>query len=578
MSSLENLEHLFLLTGILLCVSVLATLLSARSGIPILLIFLFVGMLAGESGPGGIEFESYTLAYSIGNLALAIILLDGGMRTRMDTFRVGLKPALSMATLGVVVTSGVTGVIAVYILDLSWLHGLLLGAIVGSTDAAAVFSLLSGKGMHLNQRVGASLEIESGTNDPMAIFLTLTLIGLITGDMNGIGETLLFLLSQFGIGSVAGILGGMLLVQMIKRFELAPGLYPILVMGFGLTLFAFTALLEGSGFLAVYLAGLVLGNSRLRDMESILPVLDGLAWLSQIGLFLVLGLLISPADMWAMAFPAILISLALIFIARPFAVLVSLVPFFRFNRREIGFISWVGLRGAVPIVLAIFPLMAGLPEGMMLFNVAFFVVLVSLLVQGSTIPQMARLLKVEVPPELAPRRRSMLGIFQEDDFEMFLYTVSSEAIDGVVVRNLTFPPHCRVAAVFRGENLLPASGSTRLAMDDVLCVIGRSNHLKVLNNMFGGDLDAARSKARAFFGDFILDEDARMGDIALMYGVDVDSSEEDLSLGAFMLMHTNGHPVVGDNFVRYEMIWTVADVDGDKVLKVGLREDETDKV
>ena len=573
-----NLEHLFLLTGILLCLSVLATLLSARSGIPILLIFMLIGMLAGESGPGGIEFESYTLAYSIGNLALAIILLDGGMRTRMETFRVGLKPALSMATLGVVVTSGITGLIAVYILDLSWLHGMLLGSIVGSTDAAAVFSLLSGKGMHLNQRVGASLEIESGTNDPMAIFLTITLIGLITGDMDGPMDTILFLITQFGIGAVAGLVGGAILVQMIKRIELAAGLYPILVTGFGLALFALTALVEGSGFLAVYLAGLVLGNARLRDMESILPVLDGLAWLSQIGLFLVLGLLVSPADMWAMALPASLISLALIFVARPLAVLVSLVPFFRFNRREIGFISWVGLRGAVPVVLAIFPLMAGIPEGMLLFNVAFFVVLISLLVQGSTLPQMARLLKVEVPPELSPRRRSMLGIFQEDDFEMFLYTVSSEAIDGVVVRQLPFPPHCRVAAVFRGENLLPASGSTRLAMGDVLCVIGRSNHLKTLNNMFGGDLDASRSKARAFFGDFILDADARMGDISLMYGVDVDDSEAELALGDFMLKHSNGNPVVGDSFVRYDMIWTVADVEGDQVLKVGLREHELEKL
>ncbi|WP_298716289.1 potassium/proton antiporter [uncultured Oceanisphaera sp.] len=575
---MDNIEHLFLLTGVLLCLSVLATLLSARSGIPILLIFLLIGMLAGESGPGGIEFESYSMAYAVGNLALAIILLDGGMRTRMETFRVGLRPALSLATLGVVITSGMTGLLAVYILDLSWMHGLLLGSIVGSTDAAAVFSLLSGRGMHLNQRVGASLEIESGTNDPMAIFLTLTLIGLITGEMHGAGDTLLFLLTQFGIGAIAGVLGGLLLVQLIKRVGLASGLYPILVTGFGLALFALTALFAGSGFLAVYLAGLVVGNARLRHMESILPVFDGLAWLSQIGLFLVLGLLISPADMWAMALPASLIALALIFIARPLAVLVALVPFFRFNARELGFISWVGLRGAVPIVLAIFPLMAGIPEGAMIFNVAFFVVLISLLVQGSTLPQMARLLQVEVPPEPAPRRRSMLGIFEEDDFEMFLYTVSSESIDGVVVRKLTFPPHCRVAAVFRGENLLPASGSTRLALNDVLCVIGRSNHLKTLNNMFGGDLDAARSKARAFFGDFILDANARMGDVALMYGVDVDESEAGLNLGEFMLAHSNGHPVVGDHFVRYDMVWTVADVDGDQVLKVGLREHEIDNV
>ncbi|AEY02177.1 potassium/proton antiporter [Oceanimonas sp. GK1] len=571
---MDNIEHLFLLTGVLLGLSVLATLVSARSGIPILLIFLLLGMLAGESGPGGIQFESYSLAYSVGNLALAIILLDGGMRTRMDTFRVGLKPALSLATLGVVITSGITGLLAVYILDLGWLQGLLLGAIVGSTDAAAVFSLLGGRGMQLNQRVGASLEIESGTNDPMAIFLTLTLIALITGEMNSMGDALLFLLTQLGVGALAGLLGGRLLVQLIRRIHLVSGLYPLLVFGFGLTLFGLTALLEGSGFLAVYLAGLVLGNSRLRNLESILPVFDGLAWLSQIGLFLVLGLLISPTDMWAMALPASLIALAMIFVARPLAVLASLLPFFRFNVRELGFISWVGLRGAVPIVLAIFPLMAGIEEGGLLFNVAFFVVLFSLLVQGSTLSPVARWLEVEVPPVPAPKRRSMLGIFKEDDFEMFLYRVESQSLDGVVVRQLTFPPHCRVAAVFRDENLLPASGSTRLAMNDMLCVIGRSTHLKTLNNMFGGDLEAAREKARTFFGDFILDADARMGDVALMYGVDVPAAEQDLTLGDFMLAHNSGHPVVGDHFVRYGMIWTVADVDGDRVLKVGLREYE----
>lgn len=440
---MDNIEHLFLLTGVLLGLSVLATLVSARSGIPILLIFLLLGMLAGESGPGGIQFESYSLAYSVGNLALAIILLDGGMRTRMDTFRVGLKPALSLATLGVVITSGITGLLAVYILDLGWLQGLLLGAIVGSTDAAAVFSLLGGRGMQLNQRVGASLEIESGTNDPMAIFLTLTLIALITGEMNSMGDALLFLLTQLGVGALAGLLGGRLLVQLIRRIHLVSGLYPLLVFGFGLTLFGLTALLEGSGFLAVYLAGLVLGNSRLRNLESILPVFDGLAWLSQIGLFLVLGLLISPTDMWAMALPASLIALAMIFVARPLAVLASLLPFFRFNVRELGFISWVGLRGAVPIVLAIFPLMAGIEEGGLLFNVAFFVVLFSLLVQGSTLSPVARWLEVEVPPVPAPKRRSMLGIFKEDDFEMFLYRVESQSLDGVVVRQLTFPPHCR---------------------------------------------------------------------------------------------------------------------------------------
>ena len=345
----------FLLGGSLMVLSILASRLSSLFGVPLLLIFLGLGMLAGEEGILGIVFDDYGMAFAIGHLALAMILLDGGLRTRLKTFRVGFKPALSLATLGVFLTSGFVGIIAMWIFDLTLVQGLLVGAIVGSTDAAAVFSMLSGRGVNLNERVGATLEIESGTNDPMAIFLTLMLIELVTGDLGGWWETLVFLVSQFGIGLAVGIGGGWLSAKLLRWLDLAPGLYSMLALALGFSVFGVTSVLGGSGFLAIYLTGLMIGNQPGRHLNFILPVHDGLAWLSQIGLFLVLGLLVTPSELWDVALPASIVALALIFLARPLAVLITIKPFFKFRWRETLFIAWVGLRGAVPIVLAIFP-------------------------------------------------------------------------------------------------------------------------------------------------------------------------------------------------------------------------------
>lgn len=356
---MDTINTLFLLSGFLIALSVLASRLSSLVGLPLLLIFLGLGMLAGEDGVLGIQFDDYSLAFLIGHLALAMILLDGGLRTRLTTFRVGFRPALSLATLGVFVTSSVVGLIAMWVFDLTLIQGLLVGAIVGSTDAAAVFSMLSGRGVHLNERVSATLEIESGTNDPMAIFLTLLLVEMLVGDIRGAASTVLFLVSQFGLALVIGLGGGWLSAKLLRSLDLAPGLYSLLALALGFCVFGLTSLLGGSGFLAIYLTGLMIGNQPGRHLNFILPVHDGLAWLSQIGLFLILGLLVSPSGLLEFALPASLVALALIFIARPLAVLITIKPFFKFRWREIGFISWVGLRGAVPIVLAIFPVIGG---------------------------------------------------------------------------------------------------------------------------------------------------------------------------------------------------------------------------
>lgn len=568
---MADLNSWFLVVSILLCISILASVISARVGMPLLLVFLAVGMLAGEDGVGGLKFASFEAAYVIGNLALAVILLDGGMRTRMKTFRVALRPALVLATVGVLITSGLTGLLAMWIFDLSILEGLLVGSIVGSTDAAAVFSMLSGKGVSLNERVSATLEIESGTNDPMAIFLTITLITLLTQDTPDLFSAVIMFVQQFGIGIPMGIVGGWFFAQILKKLQLSTGFYPLLITGAGVGLFATTNMLGGSGFLAIYLAGLMIGNSRSAKLQHILPVHDGFAWLSQIGLFLILGLLVTPHEMLKTAVPATLLSIGMILVVRPIAVLACVKPFFKFSWRELTFISWVGLRGAVPIVLAIFPVVAQVDNASLYFNIAFFVVLMSLLVQGTSLPWAARWLKVEVPPGFMPKNRSLLGVFAEDDFETFVYSVKGGTLDGVELRCLRFPSGARIAALFRGKKLIHPSGSTQLKEGDQLCVIGRESDLPVLSKMFNADSQPDKEKNRTFFGDFTLSGDAPLKEIAELYGLTISPEQAGLTLSELLIRRFGGQTVVGDQMEWHGIRWVVVELEGDKIKQVGLK-------
>ncbi len=569
---MELTNQIILIASVVLLVSVLAGVLTSRVGAPLLLVFLFIGMLLGEDGPGGIAFDNVQEAHLIGSLALAIILFDGGLATPYRNFRVGLKPALGLATLGVLLTAGITGLFAAWWLGLHWMEGLLLGAIVGSTDAAAVFSLLRSNGLELKQRVGATLEIESGSNDPMAVFLTIVLIELIQSDQGNPGLVLLIeFFRQMGLGALFGLAGGFGVVWLINRLEMMPGLYPLAVLAGGLSIFGVTAVLDGSGFLAIYLAGLVVGNRPLQFRLDIKRFHDGISNLAQIGMFLMLGLLVTPLELLPVGLDALLFALVLILVARPLAIGLCLLPF-RFPWREQVFIGWVGLRGAVPIILALFPLLAGLPQAQMYFNIVFFVVLLSLLIQGWTLAPLARWLRLEVPPTTHVVQRVELDIPGQQELELVGYRLADNA--PVVIEKraaLTLPRGARVVAVLRDRHLLESIDPLDPRPGDYLYLMADPRDLPELDRLFVASPVPERLSDLAFFGEFILNGEARVRDLCAAYGLKLPVADRDITLDALIRRSLNAHPVVGDRLHVGQVELVVRKVQDDQIHKVGLK-------
>ena len=474
-----------LLGGLLLLIGTLSSKFSARIGMPVLVLFIGVGMVAGSEGLFGLAFEDYRLANSIASAALALILFDGGLRTSWNSFRESWKPALSLATVGVVFTSLVTGLAAAWILEISILHGMLLGAIVGSTDAAAVFAVLRSGGVKLPDRLKSTLEVESASNDPMAIFLTIGLIEVIQGTTESPFELVVLLVQQFGIGAVGGIAIAFIASHVVNRINLEyPSLYPIMVTALGLIAFALPAVLGGSGFLAVYVAGIVMGNRFVVFRQGIFLFHDAAAWLSQIILFVMLGMLSFPSQLLGVTGAGLLIALVLIFVARPVAMLFSGVPIW-FKMRELTFLSWVGLKGAVPITLATFPLMAGIEGAELLFNVVFFVVLISAITQGWSLPTVARRLKLAEPSDPLPPISLEVNALRNVDGEIVEYTVAPSArVVGQALRDLAFPDGVVVVLSVRDGVVVMPRGATRLRAGDHVFIAMRKRLKPLIDRLF----------------------------------------------------------------------------------------------
>lgn len=573
---MTTINGLLLLAGLLLFISVLASTLSARLGLPLLLLFLVVGMLAGEEGLGGIVFDNFSTTMLVAQLALAVILLDGGLRTKASTFRVAFKPAATLASVGVVLTALITGLFATWLFDVDWRIGMLLAAIVGSTDAAAVFSLLRSSGVRLNDRVKSTLEIESGANDPMAILLVTMMVELTLhpGERDGWAYGVM-LLQQLSFGLLAGAAGGWVMARMLAKLRLAEGLYALLIVSGGLMIFAATNAVGGSGFLAVYVAGLIVGNRRCHATEHVLRVMDGLAWLSQAGMFLTLGLLVTPSQLVEYAPLSLSMAVFLMLVARPIAVLICLWPL-RFAPNEIAYISWVGLRGAVPIVLAIFPLMMGVPQSLLLFDVAFAVVLVSLLVQGATVPVAARLFKVVVPPRDEPVDRLEVWVGENATLDLMEYKVGDRSrADGMHPDTLVAQeagPSVRCATVLRKGRVVPLNRASRLKAGDSVWLIAPDELAERLSAAFAAGREGELSLNAGFFGEFTVSADCASGDLAAAYGLVLELGEASLSLGQLFIHRLGRAAVEGDRVRIGAFELTVRHVDAKGLIdQIGLK-------
>ncbi|WP_374307716.1 potassium/proton antiporter [Dongia sp.] len=568
-------NQLIFLGALLALISILLGQISSRLGAPLLLVFLVLGMLAGEDGVLGLHFESYETTFAVGSIALAIILFEGGLRTPRDVVRLVFWPSLSLATVGVLLTALCMAGMAVLVMGMQPLEGILMGAILASTDAAAVFMLLHGQGVAVNARVGGTLELESGMNDPMAVFLTLMAVHVLQAGAQVSGW---YVLGSFGLelvgGGLIGAAGGFALRWLLQRLTLSAGLYPVLATAGALLIFGGTNALHASGFLAVYVAGVMLAQAPYRAQQVITRFLDGLAWLAQIAMFLMLGLLVTPSDLLKDLAAALVLALGLILVARPGAVMLCLLPF-RFNWRERGFVAWVGLRGAVPIFLASIPILAGVPDAQIYFNVAFVAVLTSLMVQGWTVGRAARFLGLEVPAAAHHGQELDISLGHGASRELAGYRVQ----DGARVLKhdygaIDLPDRADIISVIRDSSPIALFRETRPLSGDYVIALAPPAEIAGLHQYFAYHEPDAPA-APAGFGEFVFEADTPASDLALIYGLPIGPVAKDLSLGAFLHERLGEQVVAGDRLKLGEIELVVRKARDGRIVRVGLELEDT---
>ncbi|MCY7354623.1 MAG: potassium/proton antiporter [Lysobacter sp.] len=567
MDSLHAIDLRLFGGALLILIGVASSLLARRFGAPLLLVFLVLGLLLGVDGPGGIRYDDTRFTFMIGSLALAIILFDGGLRTRAAHVHGSVKPALLLATVGVVATAGLTAFAASQLLDLPPLEALLLGTILASTDAAAVFFLIRAGGLHLERRTGATLEMESGANDPVAVFLTIGLTMWIAGQQDGgLPMIVLSMVWAMVAGTAIGYCGGRVLVWALNKYDLPSGLHPWLALAGAVTLFALTNLVYGSGFLAVYLAGIVMANRPLRARAQVMSVQDAATWFAQLAMFLLLGLLATPSKLVDVLWPALGVAAFLMLVARPAAVAACLLPF-RYRWQEIGFISWVGLRGAVGIFLASIPLLAGVPNAWLYFNVAFVVVLASLLVQGWTLTRAAYALGVAVPRADPNTRRIQLDLPGQLEYDMVGYrvTAGSAALHGA-----SLPGRVRLSMVVRDGRVLLPEDASALVADDYAYFLAPTGSTQRLDWLFAEAADARAAETETF-GSFTLPGDVALGELAKFYGLTIPSRFADRTAAQLFDERFDEQAQVGDRLALGKAMLVVRTLKDDRVAQVGLK-------
>jgi cell volume regulation protein A len=551
----------------------MSSLVAMRFGAPLLLVFLVVGMLAGESGPLGLKFDDVRTTYAVGSIALALILFDGGLRTRFATFRSVLGPAITLATAGVLLTAAITAPIAAVLFDLRWIEGLLVGAVVASTDAAAVFFLMHARGLRVRPRVSATLEVESGSNDPFAVLLTMLLVEFLAVGDRSWQHVVQVLAEQAILGTIIGVLGGRAMVLVLNRLNLAQGLHAPFVATGAVVIFGLAAAVHASGFLAVYLAGLVLGNRPTRAHNTVVVFLDAVTWLAQIVMFVLLGLLVWPLRLIGTLWPALAVAAALMLIARPVAVFLCLAPF-RFPWREKAFIAWVGLRGAVGIFLASIPLLVDLPKAYLYFDIAFVVVLVSLLVQGWTIAAAARRLHIALPRSDPLPRRVELDLPGQLAQEIVGYPISANS--PYLTRGL-LPSWARPTLVVRAEKILSPAEAEPVRQGDYVYLLAPPEKAQALDRFFVRMPPPAAPDPR-LLGDFFVSGDATLGALAEIYGLTVAPEAASITLAAHMAEELRHTPRPGDVVPLGPIALVAHRVTAGRVSTVGLRlADEDDE-